>query len=123
MKQKHQELKILTGKINTIGGNSKSICSFDVNEETTRQEPWTGNPQATKYMLDTFINGGKITYKYSTYNYEVDFERGFLEEHKNDKFIESLGEYTYNEKDTDEGNSDNLTKNKKKRVIIYTLQN
>lgn len=106
-----------------IGENSKSICSFDVNEETTRQEPWTGNPQETKKMLDTFINGGKITYNYSNNSYEVDFGRGFLQEHKNDKFIESLGEYTYNEKDTDEGNSDNLTKNKKKRVIIYTLQN
>lgn len=90
-----------------------------MNEETTRQEPWTGNPQETKRMLDKFIKGGKIQYNYSTYSYEVNFGKGFLEEHKDDKFIESLGEYTYN----DEGNSDNLTKNKKKRVIIYTLQN
>lgn len=38
-----------------------SICSFDVDEETTRHEPWTGSTIDYKNNLDAFIEG-KIFY-------------------------------------------------------------
>ena len=34
------------------------ICSFDVDEETRRREPWTGNTNYYKQNLDMFLSGG-----------------------------------------------------------------
>lgn len=103
--------------------NHKTICSFDVDDETKRHEPWTGNTQYYKDNLDTFLQGGRFYYPDGTGRY---YEyKGFMNEYKSKKFIENLGEYTYNEKTSESGASDStdLIKDKKKRVIIYTLQN
>ena len=36
------------------------VCSFDVDEETRRHEPWTGNMNYYKQNLDMFLSGGTI---------------------------------------------------------------
>ena len=111
--------------ISIIGDKSTKVCSFDVNEEIRRHEPWTGNDKENKKMLDIFIEGGKYVYTDSRGIQTIDFGQG-LYRYKNRKFVENLGEYEYNANNsetTDEDYNSGLVKNNKKRVIIYTLQN
>lgn len=113
------------------GNKSERVCSFDVDEETKRHEPWTGSMQFYKANLDAFLNGGE--FKNPSGNAEMNYKYdGFIEKYKNARFIENLGEYTYNADVTqtndsgekhDYTDSTALVKNKKKRVIIYTLKN
>lgn len=98
------------------GGTNTSICSFDVDEETRRHEPWTGNTEYYKQNLDAFLGGGLFIYPTGT-GESYDYGEGFMEAHKNDQFIESLGEYSYNVSNSQSG----FIQDKKKRVIIYTL--
>ena len=120
-----------TNKYYTSTADLKKVCSFDVDEETSRREPWTGNMKYYKQNLDMFLSGGKFVapslngmdYDYSKIN-GWNGTKGFIQQYKGDKFRESLGEYTYNKvEDTDDGTNSGLTnvKEKKKRVIIYTL--
>lgn len=104
------------------------VCSFDVDEETNRREPWTGNNNFYKQNLDMFLSGG--TFIAPSGNQSMNYEyfeisvngwnrkHGFIEEYKDDRFRETLGEYTYDSK-TNTGLTNQ--KVKKKRVIIYTL--
>ena len=106
------------------GDKSTKVCSFDVNEETKRHEPWTGNDKENKRMLDIFIQGGKYTYTNSSGNKEINFGEG-LSRYKDKEFIESLGEYQFNASESEEvrdNYNSALVKNKKKRVIVYTLK-
>lgn len=94
------------------------ICAFDVDDETKRHEPWTGSREEYKKNIDAFLSGG--TYEYPSGNGSYEYKRqigegGFMEKYKNSKFVENLGEYTYN--------ATNENDVKKKRVIIYTLMN
>ncbi len=99
-----------TDKVNKyFGGQSTKICSFDVDEETKRREPWGENPDAVKKNLDAFLSGGTVKFTGMTYTYP-----GFIEQHTTDKFIENIGEYVYNEETA------GTAKKKKKRVIIFT---
>lgn len=89
------------------------ICAFDVDDETKRHEPWTGSHAEYKKNIDSFLAGTKYMYPNGSgesYDYE-----GFMQKYKNNKFIENLGEYLYNETNDKDA--------KKKRVIVYTLQN
>lgn len=111
----------------------KKVCSFDVDEETSRREPWTANNEYYKKNLDMFLSGKEfkapsgngMDYNYSNMNINGwRRNHGFIEEYKNRQFRESLGEYTYNKVDSNnDGQTSGLTevKEKKKRVIIYTL--
>ena len=122
-------------QINITGGKNTKVCSFDVDEETRRHEPWTGSAQHYKQNLDAFLNGGVFNYPSGSgesYDYSKSGTKGFIKNYRNKKFIENLGEYTYNansEETNDSGHtfdytdSTTLVKNKKKRVIIYTLLN
>jgi len=78
-------------------------------------------------MLDIFIKGGQYIYTDSRGKQVIDFKDG-LYQYKNKTFIENLGEYEYNANNSEitagtEAYNSGLIKNKKKRVIIYTLQN
>ena len=122
--------KYYDGSLEThIGKRSfdTQICSFDLDEETNRHEPWTGNANTdSKKNLDAFLNGGEFTFPSNdgrVYKYD-----GFMKKHSGDKFIELMGEYNYSAisgADEDEtetyGAYDETTKNKKKRVIVYQL--
>jgi len=103
-----------TNKYSLLNNEDRMVCSFDVDEETKRHEPWTGSMEEYKKNLDAFLSGGEYSYTSSTegatsYKYE-----NFINTYKNTRFRETLGEYVYN--DTSSGN----TVEKKKRVIIYT---
>lgn len=103
------------------------ICSFDVDEETRRREPWTGNTNYYKQNLDMFLSGGTfiapsgngMNYDYSNARVNGWGNSSFIDEYKDSQFRESLGEYTYNE--ISSTTSTTNVKEKKKRVIIYTL--
>ena len=127
-----------TGYTNQYYNNNKDvrICSFDVDEETRRHEPWTGNTNYYKQNLDRFLSGGTflapsgngMDYDYSDRHINGWGDRSFIEQYKDSRFRESLGEYTYNAVNT-ENNTDGTTsgltnvEGRKKRVIIYTLIN
>lgn len=113
-----------TNKYYKSNSNKFKICAFDVDDETKRHEPWTGSRDEYKKNIDAFLSGEKYifpSYRNTNnagnhfYQYSFDDTLGFSNKFKNSKFIENMGEYTYNatnEKDA-----------KKKRVIVYTLQN
>ena len=126
------------GYINKYYDDNKDVrvCSFDVDEETSRHEPWTSNANYYKLNLDMFLSGGNfispsgngMDYNYSDRSVNGWGNSSFIDEFKDKRFIETLGEYTYNEitEDTDEEvTSSGLTnvREEKKRVIIYTLLN
>lgn len=103
---------------NVTNGNYQSykdVCSFDVDEETIRHEPWTGTNVETKKNLDAFLGGGTyINPTGSGTNYG--YGNGFIAQVNNTGkklFKEMLGEYEYK--------SGNQTK--KKRVIVYQKNN
>lgn len=102
------------------GGNSLKICSFDVDDEDRRHEPWVLNEETYKSNLDAFLSGGRFVFPNGSgdfYDYSTYFPKGsFIEQYKDTKFIENLGEYVYNE-----ATVGSLIKEKKKRVIIYTV--
>lgn len=125
--------KNYTNRYYTNESDLKKVCSFDVDEETSRREPWTGSNKFYKQNIDMFLSGGEfkapsgngMNYNYS--DMDVNGWRrthGFIKEYKDKKFRESLGEYTYNnisEEDGQDNSGLTITKPKKKRVIIYTL--
>ena len=119
------------------------ICSFDVDEETRRREPWTGNTNYYKQNLDMFLSGGTFVapsgngmdYNYSDRNVNGwGTSNSFIEQYKDKQFRESLGEYTYNSVNSGAGQTNEIeddefssgvgdTQDREKRVIIYTLLN
>lgn len=119
------------------GGYTQSlnteIFSFDLEEETLRHEPWTGNYSKVRKNLDCFFNGEKYKnpnngLEYKDYQYANG--KSFMEQYKNKQFLETIGEYAYSStqsnanNDTQDGSSiSSLVKQKKKRIIIFTLIN
>ena len=113
---------------------SKDIFSFDLDEEILRHEPWTGSVDNIKSNLDCFLNGA--TFKspvtgeeIKTYAKDEHLKTklnatinlaGFIGKYKDEKFVESIGKYTYRTSD-EENSLSSLTNDKEKRVIIYTL--
>ena len=103
------------------------VCSFDVDEETRRREPWTGNTNYYKQNLDMFLSGGTFVspsgngmdYDYSDNNGWG--SRSFIDKFSDSQFRESLGEYTYNDVQSTTGTETANVKPKKKRVIVYKL--
>lgn len=109
---------------------SNEIFSFDLEEETLRHEPWTGSYAKARENLDCFLNGKIYTNpnngeEYINYKYSDGNGTSFIERYKDKKFVETIGEYTYNSNQangTEDGSSiSSLVKEKKKRVIIFTL--
>lgn len=110
---------------------STYIFSFDLEEETLRHEPWTGSYKKARENLDSFLSGKKYNNPNNGESY-IDYSQpplaagGFTQKYKNNKFVETIGEYTYSgtqASNTEENGSsiNSLVKQKKKRVIIFTL--
>ena len=102
------------------------ICSFDVNEELVRREPWVGDPIETRKNLEAFIEGGAYEWPNGSgkaYNYEnIVNGRSFMEYFQDEKFIETIGEYRTNNKGTFASElNQGIRDNKNKRVIVYQL--
>ena len=118
-----------------LNDRNKQIFSFDLEEETLRHEPWTGNYDKARENISCFLSGG--TYKNPNNNTDYIEYEGFVERYANKKFVETIGEYEYsssqaNSNDTEDeyggkvqaGSTVNsLVKSKKKRIIIFTLIN
>lgn len=102
------------------------IFSFDLDEETLRHEPWTGDYNRIKNNLDCFLNGDKfinpndntVYIDYSVGELETG---GFIGTYENAKFVETIAEYTYSSSQATDSTVSNLTKEKSKRMIIFTL--
>ena len=99
------------------------VCAFDYDEEIIRHEPWIGNSEDYKRNIDAFLNGGIFSYSSNpgqiAYNYTTEIGNGgFIGQYGCYKFKEMIGEYTYNISST---NDNELLKNRKKRVIIYQI--
>ena len=108
------------------------VCAFDIEEETRRHEPWVGSASSCKENLDKFLSGETFIDPSGGENYNYgssamhDWDNGFIEEFKDTKFRESLGEYIVNEIDEATSGDTSATANvepKTKRVIIYTIYN
>lgn len=98
--------------------NEMSICSFDIVEETQRNEPWVGNSEQIKLHLDAIFSGG--TYSLPQYNGRtIDYSNNPLSKRTN-KFVEQIGEVV-----TTTSTDDSVIGNKttKKRIITYILIN
>ncbi len=122
----NSDLKVI-GKYYKNNSNNNPVCAFDVDEETIRHEPWVGTPSDYKENLDAFLYGGSFKYKSGGVDANgkdgYTYTKGFIERFSDKKFKETLGEYYYSLSTDVEGNTNELLKNRKKRVIIYQLQN
>ena len=96
-----------------------SICSFDIIEETQRNEPWVGNAEQVKLHLDAIFGGGEYKIPFMTGASTINYANNPLSK-RNNKFVEQIGEITTT--NTDE-NEDEVIGNKttKKRIITYIL--
>lgn len=104
---------------------SEEIFSFDLDEETLRHEPWTGSYDKIKNNLDCFLNGKIYINPNNNTNY-INYSKaplrigGFIGKYKDDKFVETIAEYTYSSSQESDSTISSLTKEKKKRMIIFT---
>ena len=121
-----------------------NIFSFDQDEEILRNELWTGSQDRAKINIDCFLFG--LTYKDPTvpsgslYARNMEYGKvgnkpgpgGFIGNYSNKKFVETVEEYTptgidesYNDQLGDDAsrsrNLSSSTKDKSKRMIIFTL--
>ena len=132
---------------------NSNIFSFDVAEETLRHELWVGTTSGStsgqfKVNIDKFLTGDiyrdltvRLTQNitrteatagiretdYRNYPQGSGFE-SFIDQYKDSKFIETIEEYNpegiaSEESNSIQGTSRSLTKDKKKRMIIFTLMN
>lgn len=108
-----------------IDETESEIFSFDLDEETLRHEPWTGSYDRIKNNLDCFLNGTIYINPNNNTNY-IDYSKsplqsgGFISKYKNAKFLETIEEYKYNSRQEEESTTGSLTKEKLKRMIIFT---
>lgn len=120
----------------------RKICSFDMDEEIKRREPWTSSQSDVKNNLDLFLNGGKFISPTGLEAENMNYGNGFINAVTNNgtrtpRFVEELGEYVY-ERNNDEGGTvdssggttitidgetTSLLRKNKKRVITYILIN
>lgn len=102
------------------------ICSFDVNEELVRREPWVGDPMETRKNLQAFIEGGVYEWPNGSgekYDYRTVVKgKSFMEYFSNKKCRETIGEYKTSNKDTFASElNQGIRDNKNKRVIVYQV--
>lgn len=97
-------------------GTSKSICSFDLKEEQSRREPWTGAISEVKKNLDAIISGGV----YENMNYT---NKGIAKKYNQAKFVEMVGEIVTVKSEDDENSGIRGNKTTTKKVITYVMIN
>ena len=125
------------GKENSNASNQyetrkEQIFSFDIDEETLRHEPWTGSEDRIQENIKCFLNGE--TYRnpnngsiYKNYSESPLKSGGFIAMYKDKKFVETIEEYKTNSQQrintesTAQANIGSLTKEKFKRMIVFTL--
>lgn len=109
-------------------GTSNNICSFDIVEETQRNEPWVGTSQEIRKHLDAIFSGG-IYYlpQYGTnINHVIDYGQypnNKLYSIRNKKFVELIGKIRTTEETTDETTGITGNRTTTKTIITYVLIN
>ena len=113
------------GTINTLRGN-RQIFSFDLDEETLRHEAWTGSNDKIKNNLDCFLTG-EVYYNPNNNEEYIDYGAsknvgvgGFIAKYGDSRFVETIGEYTYNSTQTEDSTVQTSVNARKKRIIIFT---
>lgn len=105
---------------------NEQIFSFDLDEETLRHEPWTGSNDKIKNNLDCFLNGDTYINPNNNENY-INYSKnpleigGFISKYRTAKFVETISEYRYDSSQKNDTTLSTLTKEKTKRMIIFTL--
>lgn len=104
--------------------NCMVVCSFDLEAEAKRNEPWTKGAQRDKTIeknLDMFISGGKFILP-SNANQSIDYSTNvygiFYNKYRNSKFKQSIGRIQ--EKET---MGEMVSSLDSKKIIYYTLVN
>lgn len=101
------------GETTSTSGHNMNICSFDIVEETQRNEPWVGSLEQVKLHLDAIFSGGNYTLPQNPLS------------NRNNKFIEQIGEIkTISNNDNVDGTESVIgNKTTTKRIITYILIN
>jgi len=100
------------------------ICSFDIVEESQRNEPWVGSSEQVKLHLDAIFSGETYTLPQLGAGNSINY-RGNPLSYRSKKFIEQIGEIK-TMSSTDDGNgTESIVGNKTttKRIITYILIN
>lgn len=99
------------------------ICSFDIIEETQRNEPWVGSAKQVKLHLDAIFGGGEYTLPQDNTR-KINYSGNPLSR-RNNKFVEQIGEITTVTNNGGAEGTDSIVGNKttKKRIITYILIN
>lgn len=111
------------GETSSTNGHKLNICSFDIIEETQRNEPWVGSSEQVKLHLDAIFSGGNYTLPQNPSKY-LSYSRNPLS-NRNNKFIEQIGEIkTISNNDNVDGTESVIgNKTTTKRIITYILIN
>lgn len=115
------------GTTTSTSGTETRICSFDLVEETQRNEPWVGNTDEIKKHLDAIFSGEK--YELPQYpigsGHELDYSRNpLVVKNKSDsKFVEQIGKITTTEERVDDITGITGNKTTTKMIITYILIN
>lgn len=96
--------------------NELRICSFDIIEESQRNEPWTGNAEQVKLHLDAIFSGDSYILPQDPTK-SIDYANNQLSK-RNNRFVEQIGEATII---TEDANAVLGNKTTKKRIITYIL--
>lgn len=134
-------LKTYSGKLYSNTADVADVFTFDLDEETKRNEPWTGSVNHIKDNLIAFLNGD--TFESPSGDGESYTYPSFISNYSGRRFLEQIGEYvpddatydsTYNATDPGsvyeesggtvveiDGEIFSLLTQNKKRVVIYTL--
>ena len=108
------------GETTSTSGHNMNICSFDIVEETQRNEPWVGSSEQVKLHLDAIFSGGDYILPQNPSKH-LSYSRNPLS-NRNNKFIEQIGEIkTTNTNEEDSTKSVTGNKTTTKRIITYIL--
>ena len=111
------------GETTSTSGHNMNICSFDIVEETQRNEPWVGSSEQVKLHLDAIFSGGNYTLPQNPSKY-LSYSRNPLS-NRNNKFIEQIGEIKTISNNNNVDGTESVIGNKTttKRIITYILIN
>lgn len=111
---------------NTTGTETR-ICSFDLVEETQRNEPWVGNSDEIKKHLDAIFAGEKYELPQypagSGHNLNYSGNPLVVKDNSDSKFVEQIGKITTTEERVDDITGVIGNKTTTKMIITYILIN
>ena len=117
------------GATTSTSGSELRICSFDIVEETQRNEPGVGNTTEIKEHLDAICSGGEYElpqYGASSGNVLDYYGNPLAVNYSNNsdsKFVEQIGRITTTEETVDDVTGVTGNRTTTKTIITYILIN